>query len=218
MAGLKGDEMAVRSDSTRPLSPGQVRSDKKQEEMGRPQRNLRLYGCVFLLLTITAVIITLIFTVFQIKDPDIKVNSVTVKQLVFANNGGVPGGRNITLVADVSLKNRNVASFKFGNTTSTISYGGVVVGEGWIPAAVSKSKRTLRMNVSMDVIPEKLMAVPGFTADVISGALNMTTYTRVQGKVKLLKIIEATMVMKLNCTVVYNISSQTAESHCKQHH
>ncbi|XP_031272726.1 late embryogenesis abundant protein At1g64065-like [Pistacia vera] len=212
--------MTVRSDSMRPLSPHQLRSDEKQEARGKPQRKLWLWGCVALLLTITALIIILILTVFQIKDPDIKVNSVTIKQIAFANitNGGLPSGLNITLVADVSVKNPNVASIKLGNSTSTIYYGGIVVGEGRIPAAVSKSKRTLRLNVSMDVIPKKLMAVPTFTTDLISGALNMSTYTRIQGKVKLLKSIKVTVVMKLNCTVTYKISSQTAQSHCKLRH
>ncbi|KAM1025068.1 hypothetical protein ACFX15_037606 [Malus domestica] len=205
--------MASPKEQVKPLAPANshyLRSDEEEVASLHIKLKQRKYvhccGCVsavFLIIAVTAIVLG--FTVFHVKDPKIKMNKVTVQRLEFAN-GNLRTDTNITLLADVSVKNPNVASFKYSNATTLVYYSGTEVGEGRTPAGVAKARRTSRMNVTVDIVPGKILGVPGLMREVASGELTMTTYTRIQGKVKVV-MVKKNVVVELNCTVRYNFSS-----------
>ncbi|KAF8412182.1 hypothetical protein HHK36_000141 [Tetracentron sinense] len=212
-------------DQVKPLAPAADRLTSDEDEAMllskklRRRKYIKCCGCIMALMLIQAVtIIVLIFTVFRVKDPIIKMNGVKVQQFQLIN-GTIPApGVNMTLIADVSVKNPNVASFKFGNTTTTLYYWGTVVGEARNPPGQAKARRTLRMNITIEIIPDRLLANPNLISDVGSKLLTMSTYTRSGGRVKILKIIKKHVVVKMNCTVTVNITSQEIqEQKCKRH-
>lgn len=217
---------ANNSEQVKPLAPAEyhLRSDYEDQAMSggklklqHGRRCLQCFGCVTALLLVAVVTIIVIATVFHVKNPSIKMNSVTIQRLELSNNGSIrsSGDENVTLLADVSVKNPNYNSFKYGNTTTRIYYGGVVVGEGQIPQGLAKARRTLRMNVTVDLIPEKFLTVPSLGSDILSGSLNMSSHTRIYGKIKLLKILKKSVVVKMNCSIAYNISSQAVQEKCR---
>ncbi|GAV85089.1 LEA_2 domain-containing protein [Cephalotus follicularis] len=217
---MPGDEQV------KPLAPASLRisSDYNDEAMSVQPNKLHKRNCIMccgcvtaLLLIIAVTMLVLIFTVFRIKDPIITMNQVTIQQMVNTSiNRDLT--QNVTLVADVSVKNPNVVSFKFGNTTTTASYGGTVVGEGRGPAGRAKAKRSIRMNITLDIMPQRLLAIPRFWSDVSSGALNMSSYTSISGKVKVLKIFNKHVVVRMNCTFTYNVSTQAIlQDQCVTH-
>lgn len=217
---------ANNSEQVKPLAPAEyhLRSDYEDQAMSggkltlqHRRRCLQCFGCVTALLLVAVVIIIVIATVFHVKNPSIRMNSVTIQRLEFLNNGSVrsSGDENVALLADVSVKNPNYNSFKYGNTTTSIYYGGVVVGEGHIPQGQAKARRTLRMNVTVDLNPEKFLTVPSLRSDILSRSLNMSSYTRIDGKIKLLKIFKKSVVLKMNCSIIYNISSQAVQQECR---
>lgn len=182
-------------------------------------RRIKLCGCVsaIFLLLLVIVIVILAFTVFKVKDPKITTNSFTLTNLdlivsPMSNNVNV----NMTLLIDMSIKNPNSASFKFGNTTTTIYYHGVTVAEAWIPPGLVKARRTSRMNVTADVLADRLASSPDLMIDVRSGHMTMNTYTMIAGRVKVL-IIKKHVKLRMNCTVNVNISSRTIQDiHCRR--
>ncbi|TQE08490.1 hypothetical protein C1H46_005965 [Malus baccata] len=215
--------MASPKEQVKPLAPANshyLRSD--EEEVAslhiklRQRKYVHCCGCVsavFLIIAVTAIVLG--FTVFHVKDPMIKMNEVTVQRLEFAN-GNLRTDINITLLADVSVKNPNVASFKYSNATTLVYYSRTEVGEGKTPAGVAKARRTSRINVTVDIVPGKILGVPGLMREVASGELNMTTYTRIQGKVKVV-LVKKNVVVELNCTVRYNFSSREIQGEdCKR--
>lgn len=170
-----------------------------------------LAAAMFLILAVMAIVLG--FTVFHVKGPKITMNGVTIEGLA---NGTLPTGSNITLLADVSIKNSNVASYKYENTTTWVYFNGTEVGKGRIPAGVAKARRTMRMNMTVDIVPAKIMAVPEFTKEVGEGALTMTSFTRVHGKVKVI-MVKKNVVVELNCTMKYNFTSGGIQGdHCKR--
>lgn len=143
-------------------------------------------------------------------------NRVMVTRLELTN-GSLRQDVNVTLLADVSVKNPNVASFRFGNTTTTLYYGGTAVGEGRTPGGKARARRTLRLNMTLDVIPAKLMALPALRNELGSGALTVESYTRVDGRVKILSMIKKNVVVRLNCSITYHITTEDVREDCRRH-
>ncbi|KAK9279205.1 hypothetical protein L1049_012883 [Liquidambar formosana] len=185
----------------------------------RREKCIKCCSCVAALMLVQAiVIIILAFTVFRVKDPIIKVNSVTVTRIDLIN-GTIPRpGTNMSVIADVSVKNPNVASFKHGNTTSSLYYRGTLVGEARGPPGQSKARRTTRMNITVDIITDRLTSNPNLKSDVGSGLLTMSSFSRVGGRVKIMKIIKRNVIVTMNCTTTVNISTQAIlKQQCKRH-
>ncbi|KAL2517210.1 Late [Abeliophyllum distichum] len=218
--------MAEKREQVKPLAPAahRIKIDE-DEDISMEFRNyhhrkcLTCCGCTTAIFLIPVMIIlVLVFTVFRVKDPVIKMNNVKIQGLdVITRTNNLHLGVNLTVEADVSVKNPNVASFKFSNTTTSLYYDGYVIGEARIPAGQAKARRTLDMNVSIDVMMDKLLVVPRLKSDLASGALPISSYTKISGKVKIIHIIRKHVVVKLNCTMTVNISSQAIQDqNCKR--
>lgn len=72
------------------------------------------------------------------------------------------------------------------------------------------------MNMTVDIVPAKIVAVPEFTKESGKGSLTLTSFTRVHGKVKVI-MVKKNVVVELNCTMKYNFTSRgIQEDHCRQ--
>ncbi|KAF5451664.1 hypothetical protein F2P56_026754 [Juglans regia] len=222
--------MAEKKEQARPLAQATDRlssGDDDEEATLRKQKTrrkrcmIKCCGCIVaFVLILVVVILILIFTVFRVKDPTIKMNSISVTRLELINRMTPIFGINMSLKADVSVKNPNVASFKYKNTTITLFYRDMVVGEVQTPPGKAKARRTVHMNITVDIIVDRLMSqsnIPDLLADVSSGLLTVGAYSRIPGRVKLWSIINKDVVVKLNCTLTVNISSRMIQDlKCKR--
>lgn len=173
----------------------------------RPRIFLKCCGASIFLLAV--IIVILAFTVFKMKEPAITVNSYRVTSIDLINNNTTPKpGTNISFIADVSVKNSNAISFRHGNTTSILYYHGAVVGEARCLAGHMRARRTKRMNVTVDIIADNFMSSPYLRSDIRSGNLKLNAYSRVPGRLTVLKI-KKHVVAKVNCSVTGNITAQT---------
>ncbi|KAL2531110.1 Late [Abeliophyllum distichum] len=212
-------------EQVRPLAPASERPSSDDEETAlqniktlKKRRCIKCCGCVAAFLLIeAAVVLILIFTIFKVKDPFIKMNSVTVTKLDLLNGTTPRPGSNMSLTADVSVKNPNYASFKYPNTTTTISYRGTVIGDARGPPGKAKARRTMHMNVTVDIITDRILSQPSLGADINSGLIAINSYTRVGGRVKIMKIINKHVTVKMNCSLTINITSRAIhEQKCKR--
>ncbi|KAK1326150.1 hypothetical protein QJS10_CPA01g02260 [Acorus calamus] len=135
-----------------------------------------------------------------------------------AASSACPIKLNLTVIADVSFKNPNAVSFRYGNTTTTISYRGSTIGEVPGPPGVAPAHRTKRMNLTMDVLGDKLLESPNLLTDVGAGSLGVGSLTIIGGRVKILGFIKHHVDVILNCSYTFNISTQSIPDHsCHQH-
>ncbi|XP_050280426.1 late embryogenesis abundant protein At1g64065 [Quercus robur] len=214
----------VEKEQVRPLAPATDCPSSDHNEAALHIQKLKRKRCIkccgiisALLLLQAIVVIILIFTVFKVKDPIIKMNGVTITKLELINNTIPKPGVNMSLIADVSVKNPNVASFRYSNTTTTLFYHGSVVGEARGPAGKAKPRRTMQMNITVDIITDRLISNPNLQSDVGSGLLTMSSYSKIPGRVKMLSIINKHVVVKMNCTMTVNISSKAIQDQkCKR--
>ncbi|KAL5701267.1 hypothetical protein ACHQM5_026621 [Ranunculus cassubicifolius] len=211
----------------RPLSPSrhQARSHQeveeddfstiKSEKQTRRRRKIIIcFGCSMAgILILSVLILVLMLTIFHIKDPEIKMNRVTIPQLTLTGN--IPP--TIDLLGEFSVKNPNIASFKYNNSTTFLYYNGNTVGEAHIPQGLAKARRTQNLTLSMEIVTAKVLADPKFTSEFSSGVLTVSTFTKMDGRVRIIKIIKKHVVVKTNCSITVNITSQSiVEQKCKQ--
>lgn len=192
-------------------SPSPFNNNKQafsEQQTIRVKKFVRWCGCVTALVSILAVIVIVLgFTVYNVKQPEVRMNSVTLLNGSIPTNGTSSSG-NITLLADVSVKNPNAFTFRFGSTTTNVFYDGIGIGQGTTPPGKAKARRTLRYNVTMHVMANKMMEDPTLRRDMSEDqALNISSYTRIDGKVKVLNLFKRKVVVELNCTIEYNVTT-----------
>lgn len=202
-----------------PLAPATYRIDIDRDEGLRlptevkPHRHRKYVmccGCMTALILIVLVLsLVLIFTVFSAKSPKLRLNALEIEGLDRVNWTDIRPNTNLSIIADVSVKNPNMASFQFSNATTILYYDGIVVGGANTPGTNAKAGRTFRLNVTIDVMLAKVMNVSRLQADYLSGILPMNSYTRISGKVKIWNIIKMGVVLRTNCTMIANVTSYT---------
>lgn len=165
-----------------------------------------IIAAIFFILAI--IIVILIFTIFKIKNPIINLNRISINQLDISNVTAILTSQNISLTAQVSVKNPNYASFKYPDTNTNLFYHGTVIGESRGPAGQAKARRTVFINETVELIIGELLSNPSFLSDIGSTLLPITSYTRVGGRVKMLNFIRRHITVSLNCSVMVNLTSQ----------
>lgn len=188
--------------SSSPFTRQEDQNHNSEQKHRRIRNSVLCCGCVSAFVVIAAVIILVLgFTVYNVKQPEVKMNRVTLL------NGTFGTMTNVTLLADISVKNTNAVTFRFKRTNTTIYYEGVGVGKGTAPAGKVKARRTVRFNSTLEIVSKKLLDIPSLTSDLSDQALNMSSYSRLVGKVKILNVFAKKVVIEMNCTFGYNTTT-----------
>lgn len=141
--------------------------------------------------------------------PSIRLNSVKIDGLSYlTSKSTLQPNVNLTVFADMSVKNSNAVPFKFNEATTCLFYDDVVVGEALTPPGTAKARRTLPINVTVEVMVEKILSIPRLGNDLKSGELPLSTYTRINGRVNILKIIKKSAEIKMSCKMNVDLRSQ----------
>uniref|UniRef100_A0A0C9QMZ1 TSA: Wollemia nobilis Ref_Wollemi_Transcript_19987_1306 transcribed RNA sequence n=1 Tax=Wollemia nobilis TaxID=56998 RepID=A0A0C9QMZ1_9CONI len=210
-----------------PLAVDGKRGEEDEEEVERAVAVQRLKGrrrpigcCCGIMVGFTLVLaivcIILAVTVFKVRNPRVTVNSVAVDGFhVKVDLMGFKLDANVTLDLNLSVKNRNKASFKFGNSTAQLYYRGTNVGEALIPAGKINADETINMNTTVKIDAGRLILNGHLMGDVSSGIFPLSTFTRISGRVNVLNIFKHHAVSSSFCNVSIAISNGTVvNEHC----
>ncbi|XP_047056778.1 uncharacterized protein LOC124663073 [Lolium rigidum] len=172
--------------------------------LGKRRRALCWCGCcVTTVAVVGIVVLVLALTVFRVKDPVFTMNRVTLEDV----DGDLLGAVNATLSADVSIKNPNVASFSYGRSETGFYYGGETVGVAYAPDGEVGAGRTVRMNVTLDALADRISRNVGFADLVFGREYDLTSYTEISGRVSVLGIYKRDLHIKVNCSITLEVSS-----------
>ncbi|XP_075478781.1 uncharacterized protein LOC142519629 [Primulina tabacum] len=178
--------MAEKKEQENPLA-NRIDIDRNESfsvEFMKPRhRNcIKCCGCTtaILLILVTTVIIRMV-TIFHLKDPVLIFNMSKIEGLDVLKEAKAPSAINSRSIAEGSIKNPIVVSFKFNNTTTIVYYDGFLIGEVVNPSGQAKARKTLRMNVLMYIMVDKILAVPRLRDDLVAKTLPFNTYTRITG-------------------------------------
>lgn len=176
------------------------------------RRFVQCCGCTSAVLVILGVILLVLFlTVFKVKDPKINLKNVTIMGLQGVDPTNLVPNTNLTIIADVSVKNPNIASFKYKNATTEIYYENVLIGEAHIPQGNAKAKKTIEMKVTTNFLLDKISSVPRLAGDLTTGTLTLITKTSIRGRVEIIEIVKKTVGVKMDCSSTFNIANQSVQ-------
>jgi hypothetical protein len=197
-----------------PLAPANSyqRSEEEyatiQQKALRQKRSGKCFFYSLALIVILSAIILVFAIIVKPRTPRVKLSSVAVEHLSYGNNP-IPSF-NMTLAAEVSVKNSNFVRFKFENTSSSALYKGMVVGEAKLRSGRVGARKT-RMNIVVKIgSPGSLSEAKNLSSDINSGMLKMNSYATLKGDVRLFGIVKnRTAVM--SCGMNLNLSSRSIQ-------
>ncbi|KAI3706969.1 hypothetical protein L6452_25090 [Arctium lappa] len=194
-------------------------TELKKQHQGFRKRTVWCGIITAVILVIAVVMLVLGFTVFHVKNPRIIMNSVAITGLDRVNQMDLLTGKaNLTVVADVSVKNPNVAAFKFEKSNASLLYHEVVVGVADVAGGIAKARRTMRLNLTFEVMLAKVAGDQHFATDLMAGILPVKSYAKINGRVKITSIIKRDVTVTMNCSVDVNVTSwDIVRQRCDRH-
>ncbi|PQQ05853.1 late embryogenesis abundant protein [Prunus yedoensis var. nudiflora] len=110
--------------------------------------NMKCYAYIAAFAVFQTLII-LAFGLFPMptETPTVRVRSVAIQDYCASDEPFF----NITLVAEVAVRNKNFGHFRFDPSRANDTYGGVIVGNGDITKARDSARKTRIMNVTIEV-------------------------------------------------------------------
>ncbi|CAF2169671.1 unnamed protein product [Brassica rapa] len=184
------------------------------------KRNRKICICVSLLILLLLIFIVLLvlgLTLFKPKNPTATVDSVAVERLrTSVDVLNLKANLNLTLNAHLALKNPNRVGFSFGATSALLNYKGQLVGEAPLPANRVGPQKTLRMNVTLTLMADRLLSESQVFSDVMSGSIPVNAFVKVAGKVSVFNMFKIKVKSSASCDVTISVSSRNVTSqHCK---
>lgn len=176
----------------------------------RRRRCIKCCGCcIATILLLVVIMLVLGFTVFRVHEPSIRMNSVKIDGISYLNTSTtLQPNVNLTVTVDLSVKNRNSMSFKFNEAMTSLFYDDVAIGEALTPPGTTKARRTLRVNVTVKIMMEKILKISRLGSDLKSGELSMSTYTIINGRINTLNIIKKNIEIEMNCNIMVDLRNQ----------
>ncbi|KAL7203297.1 hypothetical protein ACSBR2_016566 [Camellia fascicularis] len=119
----------------------------------------------------------------RVKTPRVEIRAVNVEGLYVGNLT-----YNMTLIAQIEIKNKNFGDYKYDRTTMSISHGRVIIGDDVIWKGNVKARDTYRMTVTTKVSSSGLLDASRLSSDIGSGVLMLNSEARLKGRIYLMKI------------------------------
>lgn len=210
----QGKPLSIHSPSVHPTSDAPATSTPSKFRVNRRHVIYFCACCTCTTAILGIVILILSFTLFKVRDPTLELNLIKVDD--FRINTSMSQinfiSANVTLVSDISIKNPNMVSFNFDRTVTKFYYHEDMLGVAYAPAGRLGARKATRLNVTMDVLADRIVADSNVTANILfDGELGLTSYTSVKGRVSVLGLYKKDMKVGLNCSVVLGVSILTVE-------
>lgn len=149
-------------------------------------------------------------TIMKVRTPKFRVRSAAFEAFEVTDSAANPSF-NIKMVAELGLKNANFGRYKYDNSTIKFYYGATQVGEASFPKARAKARSTRKFNVTVD------LSSANVPANELAGAaplrvIELTSGSRVRGKVEIMKIMKKNKSSNMNCTMQIDIPSRQLQN------
>ncbi|CAL9044056.1 uncharacterized protein LOC135673288 [Musa acuminata AAA Group] len=168
---------------------------------------------VAVILGIALLLLILGLTVFRPRHTVTTINSVHLGALrVGLDVPHLSVDLNVTLDLDITATNPNRASFRYDTGNAELFYHGGLVGEAVIPPGRVGAEGSVRTNVSLTVMADRLISDATLYKDVISGSVPFSTNTRLPGTVTILGVFKHHMVAYTMCNITVSVQSRSVEN------
>ncbi|PRQ17572.1 putative Late embryogenesis abundant protein, LEA-14 [Rosa chinensis] len=176
----------------------------ESERFKKIQKNRKCFAYIGIFIVFQIIVMTVFgLTVMKIKTPSVRLRSVTVQTLESTSNTSFTA----TLIAEVTVKNKNFGSYRFDATKANVTYGDVTLGSGDIIKSRAGLKKTKRLNVTIDVNSSGV-SDNSLATELTSGNVTLTALSRVTGKVSLMGMMKKRKTANMNCSMIVNVPNK----------
>jgi LEA14-like dessication related protein len=169
-----------------------------------------------LITVIFVVLLTISLTVYKVKKPIMTMNSITIENL--STRTAASSSLNMSVIADVSVKNPNAVSYRYGSSLTSVYYNEMLVGQAVAPSGVAQARGTVRLNVTVDLMVSQLTSDLQFVQDLTTGDVRFNTSTEVGGRVKVFGMVQHHVDVVMNCSLTVDVSNLSLRNQsCWQH-
>ncbi|XP_059627413.1 late embryogenesis abundant protein At1g64065-like [Cornus florida] len=170
------------------------------------RKKLLLYIVAFIVFQ-SIVIAIFALTVLKVKRPKFRVAAAS-----FETYNVSASSLEMKMNARLGVKNTNFGPYKFDNSTITFFYKGTQVGSASVPKSTAKFQSTKRFNVTINLSSTS----SDLATDYGSGILQLSSSSRLTGKVELMLVMKKKKATNMNCTMDFHIQSgQLQNLNCK---
>ena len=115
-----------------------------------------------------------------------------------------------------TIKNTNFGHFKYENGIVIFSYDGISVGEAKLGQARARARSTKKVDGSVTLSSSNLTTNSKFTSDLGGGILPLTSKSKLDGKIHLMKVIKKKKSALMDCTLEVNLGMKKIQNvQCK---
>ncbi|XVF50909.1 hypothetical protein PTKIN_Ptkin04bG0141500 [Pterospermum kingtungense] len=206
--------MAEKSQSPYPLAPGNGHSQSDEESVMAHSKELKkkkrmrclLYIVLFAVFQ-TGIILLFALTVMRIRNPKFRVRSAS---FVDTFDVGTEASPNFTLRmnSQFTVKNTNFGHFKYELGLVTFAYKGTTVGQTTIGKARARARSTKKVDVVVDLSSPSLSNTNELGRDISLGVIPLSSYSKLDGKIHLFKVIKRKKSAEMNCTMEIETASR----------
>ncbi|XVE58449.1 hypothetical protein DITRI_Ditri04bG0170200 [Diplodiscus trichospermus] len=207
--------MAEKTESPYPLAPGNGHSRNDQEsaaahskELKKKKRMKCLFYIVLFAVLQTGIILFFALTFMRIRNPKFRVQSGS---FIDSFDVGTEASHtfNLRMNTRFTVKNTNFGHFKYEPGTVTFAYRGTPIGQASIQKARARARSTKKFDAVVELRSRSLSNTSELGRDISSGVLRLTSYSKLDGKIHLMKVIKRNKSAQMNCTMEIKISSKT---------
>ncbi|KAK8521249.1 hypothetical protein V6N13_077368 [Hibiscus sabdariffa] len=205
-------------DSPYPLAPsnGHTQSDQvaapaNSNDLKKRNRTKCLLYILLFAVFQTGIILVFVLTVMRTKQPKFRVRAGSFVNTSFNVGTEASPSFDLRMNTQFTVKNTNFGDFKYEVGSVTFAYRGTPVGE----ATIERSRVGIRSTKKVDVIIElRSNSLSSNTtnrelrSDISSGILPLTSYSKLEGKIHLLKVIKRKKSAQMNCTMEIDIQTR----------
>uniref|UniRef100_A0A3Q7FG95 Late embryogenesis abundant protein LEA-2 subgroup domain-containing protein n=1 Tax=Solanum lycopersicum TaxID=4081 RepID=A0A3Q7FG95_SOLLC len=165
----------------------------QSNELRRRKRNkFIVYVALFIVFQI-AVLLFFSLYIMKIRTPEFSVRFATFDYTAAEN-----ASFNITMNAELSVKNDNFGPYNYKNSTIYFYYNDVSIGEAFIYQGKAGFKSTKKFNVIVNFSSKESKLRNDFN----SGTLILTSKSKLEGKVKLIFFMKKKKSTEMNCSII----------------
>jgi Late embryogenesis abundant protein len=168
-----------------------------------------------IIIVILAVAIPVTLKACKVRNPTMKINSISVEQ---PSSGGSFLPTTMVTTTDASVTNPNILALHFKNPNITAYYLNEQVGQAQAPSGVAPARGTVRMKTKFNFNITKLMDNQQFLDEFMKGTIGLNTSVLVGGKVEILGVIPHPVDVEFNCTLTIDVTNFSLKNQtCSQH-
>ncbi|KAL1532284.1 hypothetical protein AAHA92_32313 [Salvia divinorum] len=178
----------------------------ESRELRRRKRKRCLIYLLLLAVFKIGIILLLTLTVMRTRSPKFRVSSAEFGAFTYSSSSAAAGPSfDITLYAELAVKNTNFGRYKFDSTTVYFSYNGAVVGSASVPGWSARARSTRRIRVQVELSSAGLADRVQVKSDLEAGVLPLNSRAALEGKVEVLQVFKRRKTAEMDCFLAINL-------------